>query len=158
MNDARTSIWPSPHSDARSSASINADGFVRNSKYVNDAYGHATGDELLRQIANRMRHTLSKGDMVARLGGDEFAVLQTSSSECEAAVRLAERLIGEVSAPYCIEGKTILINVSVGIAIAPDCGGGDDLLRAADEASYEAKRGGKGLYRLAKHQTSVPLP
>jgi diguanylate cyclase len=157
MNDARTSIWPSPHSDARSSASINADGFVRNSKYVNDAYGHATGDELLRQIANRMRHTLSKGDMVARLGGDEFAVLQTSSSECEAAVRLAERLIGEVSAPYCIEGKTILINVSVGIAIAPDCGGGDDLLRAADEASYEAKRGGKGLYRLAKHQTSVPL-
>jgi diguanylate cyclase (GGDEF)-like protein len=96
--------------------------------------------------------------MVVRLGGDEFAVLQKSGSECGAAVSLAERLIDEVSAPYCVEDKTILINISVGIAIAPDCGGGDDLLRAVDEASYEAKRKSKGLYRLAKHKTSVPLP
>jgi diguanylate cyclase (GGDEF)-like protein len=126
-------------------------------KHVNDAHGHATGDELLRQITHRMRHTLRKGDVVARLGGDEFAVLQLPVSERETAVRLAERLISEVARPYCIEGRTIGINVSVGIAFAPECGDGEVLLRAADEASYEAKRAGKGLYRLAGHSRHWPL-
>jgi GGDEF domain-containing protein len=64
--------------------------------------------------------------------------------EQEAAIRLAERLIADVGVPYCIEGRTIGINVSVGIALASECGEGEVLLRAADEASYEAKRAGKG--------------
>jgi diguanylate cyclase (GGDEF)-like protein len=132
---------------------LDLDGF----KDVNDAYGHAAGDELLRQIAQRMRHSLREGDVVARLGGDEFAVLQLSVSEREAAVRLAERLIAEVNMPYCIEGRSIGINVSVGIALAPECGDGEALLRAADEASYEAKRAGKGLYRLASPNRHWPL-
>jgi diguanylate cyclase (GGDEF)-like protein len=131
---------------------LDLDGF----KHVNDAYGHATGDELLRQIAKRMRHTLREGDVVARLGGDEFAVLQVPVPEREAAVSLAERLIAEVSVPYCIEGRTIAINVSVGIALAPECGDGEVLLRAADEASYEAKRAGKGLFRLAGSNQQNP--
>jgi diguanylate cyclase (GGDEF)-like protein len=132
---------------------LDLDGF----KHVNDAYGHATGDELLRQIAARMRLTIREGDVVARLGGDEFAVLQVSVPEREVAVSLAERLIAEVSVPYCIEGRTIGINVSVGIALAPECGDGEALLRAADEASYEAKRAGKGLYRLAGTERYWPL-
>jgi diguanylate cyclase len=124
---------------------LDLDGFKR----INDAYGHATGDELLRQIADRMRLIIHAGNVVARLGGDEFAVLQVSVPERDAAVSLAERLIAEVSMPYCIEGRTVGINVSVGIALAPECGDGEVLLRAADEASYEAKRAGKGLYRVA---------
>lgn len=96
-----------------------------------------------------MRYALREGDVVARLGGDEFAVLQGPVPEREAAVRLGERLIAEVSVPYSIEGRSIGINVSVGIALAPECGDGEALLRAADEAGYEAKRAGKGLYSLA---------
>ncbi len=132
---------------------LDLDGF----KDVNDAYGHATGDELLRQIAHRMRHALREGDVVARLGGDEFAVLQMPATEREAAIRLAERLIADVGVPYCIEGRSIGINVSVGIALAPECGDGEALLRAADAASYEAKRAGKGLYRLASPSCRWPL-
>jgi diguanylate cyclase (GGDEF)-like protein len=132
---------------------LDLDGF----KHVNDAHGHATGDELLRQIAHRMRHTLREGDVVARLGGDEFAVLQRPVLDRGAAVGLAERLIAEVSLPYCIEGRLIDINVSVGIAVAPECGDGEVLLRAADEASYEAKRAGRGLYRLASPSRHWPL-
>jgi len=125
---------------------LDLDGF----KDVNDAYGHATGDELLRQIARRMSYRLGRGDLVARLGGDEFAVLQRAITGEKDPVGLAERLIAEISAPYLIEGRTIVINGSIGIATAPECGNGESLLRAADEASYEAKRAGKGLYRLAK--------
>ncbi len=96
--------------------------------------------------------------MVARLGGDEFAVLQISHPDCEATESLAQRLIREVSEPYHVEGKRVVINVSVGIVIAPVCGDGDELMRAADEASYEAKRSGKGQYRLAKGQALKLVP
>ncbi len=133
---------------------LDLDGF----KYVNDAYGHATGDELLRQTGSRLRRALGPWEMVARLGGDEFAVLQLSCPDCEATVSLAERVIREVSEPYHIEGKKIVINVSVGIAIAPACGDGDELMRAADEASYEAKRSGKGQFRLAKYRAQKSVP
>ncbi|MBQ0821510.1 GGDEF domain-containing protein [Microvirga sp. HBU67558] len=132
---------------------LDLDGF----KHVNDAHGHATGDDLLRQFADRMRHALREGNVVARLGGDEFAVLQRPVAEPDAAVRLAECLIAEISRPYGIEGRTIAINVSVGIAMAPECGDGEALLRAADAASYEAKRAGKGLYRLASPGRHWPI-
>jgi len=124
---------------------LDLDGF----KDVNDTHGHATGDELLCQIGARMRHMLREGDVVARLGGDEFAVLQILIPDAQAAESLAARLIAKVSAPYLIEGHAIAISASVGIAVAPDCGDGEALLRRADEASYEAKRAGKGQYRIA---------
>jgi diguanylate cyclase (GGDEF)-like protein len=131
---------------------LDLDGF----KHVNDPYGHATGDELLRCAAGRLRNVLSSGDMAARLGGDEFAVLLTAGSGGEMAVSPAELIIREVSEPYQFAPKSIIINVSVGIAIAP--GDGDALMRAADDASYEAKRSGKGQYRLAKPETRKLVP
>lgn len=124
---------------------LDLDGF----KQVNDMYGHTMGDEVLRRIAHRMVGTLRPGDLVARLGGDEFAVLQVPVSGRDAAITLAERLMAEINAPYQIEGQTIVLNVSIGIALAPECGSGEELLRRADEASYEAKRAGKGRYCIA---------
>ncbi|MFC1455562.1 diguanylate cyclase domain-containing protein [Microvirga arabica] len=124
---------------------LDLDGF----KQVNDMYGHTMGDEVLRRIAHRMLGTLRPGDMVARLGGDEFAVLQVPVSGRDAAITLAERLMAEINAPYQIEGQTIVLNVSIGIALAPECGSGEELLRRADEASYKAKRAGKGRYCIA---------
>jgi diguanylate cyclase (GGDEF)-like protein len=132
---------------------LDLDGF----KEVNDRYGHTIGDEVLRRIANRMLGTLRPGDMVARLGGDEFAVLQVSISEPDSAVSLAECLIAEINAPYQIEGQTIVLNVSIGIALAPECGSGEELLRQADEASYKAKRTGKGRYSIAVPRTLEPV-
>jgi diguanylate cyclase (GGDEF)-like protein len=122
-----------------------------NFKLVNDSLGHAAGDSLLVGVADRIRSAVRDGDLAARLGGDEFAVvLGDLSTEC-AAVRVATRIIEAVQAPFLIDGKEVFVEVSVGIALdATGAGRGQNLLRDADLAMYQAKRSGKGRYEIFK--------
>ncbi len=118
-------------------------------KIVNDTLGHAAGDELLKQVAERLRGSIRDGDTVARLGGDEFVVLQSILKTPQAAAILAERIIAAISAPYVIAGNEVVIGVSIGIDIATDNPPqSHDLLKNADMAMYAAKSQGRGVYRF----------
>ena len=113
-------------------------------KLVNDTHGHAVGDALLMQVAQRMHDCLRHGDLVARLGGDEFAVVLHTGASRDVARGFAERLKTDVSAPYDIGGVTCRIGVSVGVALHPTDGDSiAALLRSADSALYRAKAAGR---------------
>ncbi|MFM1814147.1 MAG: hypothetical protein RLZ98_842, partial [Pseudomonadota bacterium] len=117
-------------------------------KAVNDTHGHQTGDKLLRQVAQRIRHTVRSNDLVARLGGDEFAILQMSVSDPVPAGRLADRLGKALARPFSIDGNHIAVGSSIGVALAPADGNtSQELLKAADLALYSAKADGRGNYR-----------
>ena len=112
-----------------------------NFKRVNDALGHASGDLLLVEIADRLRGVAEPGDTVARLGGDEFAMLMPQASRPDALAR-ADRCATVVSRPWSARGVVITPRVSIGIALADDVAG-DVLLHRADTAMYECKRTGR---------------
>ena len=117
-------------------------------KAVNDTLGHPIGDQLLREVAKRLRSAVKGGDTIARLGGDEFAIVQVSGKQPLGSESLAHRLINTVSQPYEIEGHKVVIGVSVGITLATrDDADVDALLRQADMALYAAKREGRGTWR-----------
>lgn len=119
---------------------IDLDGF----KAVNDGYGHLAGDLLLQEVARRLEAMVRADDLVARLGGDEFVVLQADILRDDEAEMLARRVIRQLSAPYEIDGATMRISASVGIAMIPDLGLDlERLLACADAALYRAKRAGK---------------
>ncbi|HEY9214170.1 MAG TPA: diguanylate cyclase, partial [Ancylobacter sp.] len=118
-------------------------------KQVNDALGHSAGDALLREASGRLRSCVRTVDTVARLGGDEFAILQCASTQPADAETLAARLIAALSQPYDLDGHSVRVQASVGIAVLS--GGQEDentLLRKADYALYQAKSQGRGSYRL----------
>jgi len=119
-------------------------------KPVNDTFGHAAGDVVLRKVADRLSASLREGDVVARLGGDEFAVLQLDVHEPDAPALLAQRLADAIGRlPFMLEGGGVVIGASVGVARAPV--DGDDpatLLRNAGLALYAAKTEGSGTFRL----------
>ena len=119
-------------------------------KQVNDTFGHPAGDELLRQVAERLKGTLRETDVLARLGGDEFAIVQLNDlTHGEAAETLAARIIGLVSEPYSVDGKVVNIGASIGIALAPQHGiNASDLLKMADLALYHAKYLGRNRYAV----------
>ena len=122
-------------------------------KHVNGALGYALGDELLRQLANRLRHTLRPGDFAARLAGDEFVVITSPVVSLLAAEGMAERIAMTVSGRYALGRETAIVRTSVGVALTrPDC---DplDLLRDANVAVYQAKQLGKG--RVATFDDAV---
>jgi diguanylate cyclase (GGDEF)-like protein/PAS domain S-box-containing protein len=114
-------------------------------KPVNDSFGHSVGDELLVQIAERLRSSVRRGDVVARFGGDEFVVLCEHPAGHAEMMELARRVIDALSEPVEISGVSASVGASVGIAIG---GGGrvtiDTLIRDADAALYRAKEGGRG--------------
>ena len=96
---------------------------------VNDTLGHPAGDLILAMVGDRLSTTLREGDVVARLGGDEFAVLQLTAGDPEAAAALATRIIKAIEAsPFMLDGQSLYLGASVGIAIAPN--DGDDPARA----------------------------
>lgn len=113
-------------------------------KEVNDLHGHPVGDELLRRVAERLRSCLRDGDLAARLGGDEFAVVATRSDVHGELDALVRSLLRTVAAPYRIDGRTVEIGASIGIALAPEDGDGlETLQRRADQAMYRVKAGGR---------------
>ncbi|MBB3937598.1 sensor domain-containing protein [Aureimonas phyllosphaerae] len=117
-------------------------------KMINDTLGHGIGDLLLKKVADRLASACRKGDVVARLGGDEFVVLQHGVRETADAEKLAARIVDLVGRTYVLSGHTINIGVSVGVALQGDVTQARDLLRNGDLALYEAKRAGRGRYRL----------
>lgn len=114
-------------------------------KYVNDTYGHQTGDKLLSAAGKRIQSSLPGGDFVARLGGDEFAVLVRGIPDEESLVQMAMKLIKELESSFLINQCTMHISASVGIAISrgEECSP-DMLLKSADLAMYRAKSEGRG--------------
>jgi two-component system cell cycle response regulator len=121
-------------------------------KSINDRYGHPAGDEVLMELAIRLRAACRSSDVVARYGGEEFVVLLPETPP-EAAADLAERIRATISAsPMTIDGSTSLtVTVSVGVASLPmDAQTVEELLKVTDEALYEAKRGGRNRVVTAK--------
>ncbi len=114
-------------------------------KAVNDTLGHAAGDDILRQVAERLRLSVRPLDTVARLGGDEFAILCPDINDPLAVAGIARRVQEAVSAPYPVDGQAteVRISASVGVGITRPGSTPVDLLRDADAALYEAKRHGR---------------
>ena len=126
-------------------------------KPVNDRYGHQAGDELLKQVASRMVFTLRDEDTVARLGGDEFVVLLPSVRSADDAVMVAEKLLAAVSTPFDIDGASVRISASIGVALYPEDGQTPEaLIDNADVAMYRAKQAGR--HAVRRHSTDASPP
>jgi diguanylate cyclase (GGDEF)-like protein len=112
-------------------------------KEVNDSFGHATGDELLRQLGARLQNSLRDSDLVVRLGGDEFA-LALLDAGVDYAATVAARLTTRIEEPFTLDAVRVQIGASIGIAVMPaDAAAAADLVRCADLAMYRAKLEGK---------------
>jgi diguanylate cyclase (GGDEF)-like protein len=117
-------------------------------KVINDSLGHDAGDRLLREVAQRLVASLREGDTLARLGGDEFTVLLPDIA-ADAAVVVAERIIGQLKTPFELSGHSVVVSASVGIATGTALRDrADELLRDADVAMYEAKAGGRARHSV----------
>ncbi|MFF5422908.1 MULTISPECIES: putative bifunctional diguanylate cyclase/phosphodiesterase [unclassified Streptomyces] len=113
---------------------------------VNDTLGHLAGDRLLLQIAERLRLALPRGAEAARLGGDEFAVLLPAADSTTSAQRVARHLVAELSSPLDLDGLTLVLEASAGVAVFPEHAlDAEGLLRRADVAMYQAKRDRTGV-------------
>ncbi|TXT28655.1 MAG: diguanylate cyclase/phosphodiesterase with PAS/PAC sensor(s) [Rhodocyclaceae bacterium] len=120
-----------------------------NFKVINDSLGHAAGDELLIEIASRLRQALRGIDTVARYGGDEFVLIMGEQASSEDTRHLLERVLATIQAPLMLAGHALRINCSIGVSVYPDDAQDlDSLLRVADVAMYHAKKSGKGQYHF----------
>jgi diguanylate cyclase (GGDEF)-like protein/PAS domain S-box-containing protein len=119
---------------------VDLDGF----KLVNDTRGHAAGDDVLHQVAQRLRAVVRATDTVARVGGDEFSIVLPAEGT-SGAIDVAEKVLQTVTQPYAHPRGMITIGASIGIAVYPEGGvDSESLLRSADDAMYEAKRSKRG--------------
>ena len=118
-------------------------------KQVNDTLGHAAGDQLLRQVAERLNSVVAGRGEIGRLGGDEFQILIPDMDDRGELGEIAKKVIQMLSQPYSVEEGRCTIGASVGIAVAPYDGvERDELSRAADLALYASKNGGRGQFRF----------
>jgi diguanylate cyclase (GGDEF)-like protein len=126
-------------------------------KVVNDSLGHGVGDQLLIGVSQRLAACLRPEDTIARLGGDEFAILLEDVKDDKGPTSVADRLTGELQQPFVVEGREVVITVSIGIAMStarrmtPE-----DILRDADLAMYHAKGKGKARYEVFDKSMNAP--
>ena len=124
---------------------VDLDGF----KKVNDNFGHAEGDELLRQIAVLLREKTRESDIVCRFGGDEFCILFEYVHGCEGMEKMANDIVDAFKTPFHLAENTAQVTASVGVAFYPDDTEHEgDLIKHADSAMYEAKKAGKNQYKF----------
>jgi len=133
---------------------LDLDGF----KAINDTYGHAYGDEVLKIVSQRLVASARKEDTVARLGGDEFMVVLSEVNSLSDAQGPAAKLVEAVSEPFFINDLTLRLSTSIGISIYPDDAETvEALISIADYALYEAKRGGKNRFCATSAQPAAVL-
>ena len=118
-------------------------------RLVNESLGYAAGDALVRAVAERLSNALRRDDTLARLGGDDFVIVWNGLKSREEAASLGARLLGILGRPFTIDGRTLTVSASIGIALYP-ADGRDfaELLRHADTAMYAAKEEGRGVMRF----------
>lgn len=118
-------------------------------KQVNDTLGHPAGDELLRQVSQRLQSLIGKKGEIGRLGGDEFQIILPDVDDRGTLGNLSQRIVQMISQPYSVNGSRAIIGCSVGIAIAPYDGlDSEELVRSVDLALYAAKNSGRGQHRF----------
>ncbi|MEW7979088.1 MAG: EAL domain-containing protein [Candidatus Sedimenticola endophacoides] len=117
-------------------------------KMLNDSFGHAAGDALLKQVSLMLQETLRDDDIVARIGGDEFVILLEDIYDPENAAVAAEKVIAQLANPFELDGREVHISASMGISVYPKDGDDvNELLRNADAAMYRAKEAGRNTYQ-----------
>jgi len=128
-------------------------------KNVNDSLGHAAGDTLLREVANRLRSALRSTDMLARLGGDEFAIIQDGcDDQRKGSVDLAARICKSIAEPFLLPGRRVEVGTSIGIAMVPEHGSErEQLLKKADLALYRSKAAGRNCFTVYDEAMSAEL-
>lgn len=118
-------------------------------KNVNDTLGHAAGDELIKQVANRLVEATRRQDTVARLGGDEFAILLPGLGDKQVIDELAKRLLVALGRPFILEEQEVYVSGSIGVSIAPEHGQSyDELISHADAAMYKSKERGRNTFSM----------
>jgi diguanylate cyclase (GGDEF)-like protein len=126
---------------------IDLDGF----KPINDQHGHGFGDQVLAEIARRLRQYIRDADLPARLGGDEFVVICENVQSAEDAQDLAKRLLEGLDTPIYLEDRAVRVGASIGIALSRGTDDATTLIRLADVAMYRAKAEGRNRVQLAPH-------
>ena len=122
---------------------------IDNFKWINDTFGHDAGDELLTNVAARLKNCLRDSDFVARLGGDEFAIVCPQVNSPAAIELLARRIVDRIARPFKLKAGEGIVGASIGIAFySPDTKNADELLRLADLAMYQTKNRGKSGYTI----------
>jgi diguanylate cyclase (GGDEF)-like protein/PAS domain S-box-containing protein len=118
-------------------------------KVINDTFGHSAGDELLKDIAARLKGCMRESDILGRIGGDEFTILLPDISQAEDAARISEKILTAIKEPFAVNDHEIHITASIGISIYPDDADfGEDLLKNADIAMFHAKEQGGDVYQF----------
>jgi diguanylate cyclase (GGDEF)-like protein len=126
-------------------------------KEINDTLGHAAGDVVLKEVGMRLKEAAGAEDIVARLGGDEFAVLLKGLTAPAVAGHRAQLMLATLAEPIELEGMRISVEASIGIASAPSKGGMGELMRRADIAMYQAKRGGQRIATYARARDTADI-
>ncbi|MDG2615236.1 CHASE2 domain-containing protein [Thermoleptolyngbya sichuanensis XZ-Cy5] len=138
-------LWAQEHDQLVAVLFLDLDGF----KHINDTYGHAMGNLLLKAVAQRLSRCLRNSDTVARFGGDEFVVLLPAIPHVQDVTRVAEKILDTLSQSFALEGESIPVTTSIGISLYPTHGDDPEtLLKQADLAMYQAKQAGKRQYAL----------
>ena len=125
-------------------------------KEVNDTFGHAMGDNVLKETSKRLQNCIRGNDILSRLGGDEFTIIMKDVKTTKDASVLAEKIIYAFDAPMIIDAHSLKLSTSIGISIFPDAGDiSETLLQSADTAMYKAKENGKNNFQFYKQDTLI---
>ncbi|MGB3469430.1 MAG: EAL domain-containing protein [Erythrobacter sp.] len=147
MSEALEQILSAPRDRDRACTILMLD--LDRFKQVNDTLGHPAGDALLKQVAQRLERVVDGIGRCGRLGGDEFEVIIPGHGDRAALGQISKEIINALSQPYSIDGQSVVIGASVGVALAPDDGTtSEELIRNVDLALYAAKDAGRGVYRF----------
>jgi diguanylate cyclase (GGDEF)-like protein/PAS domain S-box-containing protein len=126
-------------------------------KQVNDSYGHDCGDRLLQEVARRLKASIRESDTVARFGGDEFTVLMSDLAWTDDVGIVLKKIMGAFEAPFILDGVTVETSTSIGVSMFPEDGTcGEDLMKKADSAMYEAKGAAGNSYQF--YTTNINTP
>jgi diguanylate cyclase (GGDEF)-like protein len=125
-------------------------------KIINNTLGHATGDRLLKAVAERLAGCVCQGDTVARPGGDEFTLMLPEVEDTQAVAGVAQRVLDTLAAPFELDGREVFVAASLGIALSPfDGDDAETLLKNADTATYQAKKHGRNNYQFYSAEMNV---